>query len=311
MFSSLKRKCVVVLAGLSLALSVVLPGVAQTPTEVRIAVAANFFNAANSLVSQYYTEYGRNTYTFTVISGATGNFLAQLMADPVGSPSYDLFLAADTASPETLYRADPSRADEPINYAIGQLALYSNAINGPDITDAPAVLLHYPSDSPHQLFVVADPDVAPYGNASRYVLYNYFNTGSTTFQYVLSDGATMNQANVYEAPDIGQAYNAIAAIGSTTPLGFIAHSYACSSPPLPANVLWVVPTNTYPYPELLQAGAVLINRDTDKHDGAEDFLAFITDQSDAAVINIITNQYCYALPPTSKSASVRHKVVKK
>jgi hypothetical protein len=56
------------------------------------------------------------------------------------------------------------------------------------------------------------------------------NCGSLTpcaYQYVLSDGVTMNNTNVWEAVDIGAAYAKVAAEDPDYPLGFIAHSEVC------------------------------------------------------------------------------------
>ncbi|WP_323845319.1 molybdate ABC transporter substrate-binding protein [Microbulbifer magnicolonia] len=145
----------------------------KAPTELRIAVAANFRPALETLRGEFEQDC---QCRLIIVSGATGMLYSQIRA---GAP-FDIFLAADSRRPLLLERdgliADGSRR----TYARGQLALWvrrtltsAGAEQLPDFM--PATLM-----TAEQLvrllqgwrgkIVIADPQLAPYGDAAVQLL---------------------------------------------------------------------------------------------------------------------------------------------
>lgn len=117
---------------------------------LRVAVAANFREAAQTLAERYEAEYAQ---TVTLSSASTGALAAQLRN---GAP-FDLLLAADRERPNTLYR-DGLALDKPVCFARGSLVLLGN-------DDLNAALT-----TPALRIAIANPVTAPYGAAALQVL---------------------------------------------------------------------------------------------------------------------------------------------
>jgi len=119
---------------------------------VNVAVAANFTAVAEDLAALFRAETGHEA----VLSfGATGQLYAQITQ---GAP-FDVFLAADDTRPAQAVRDGYGVEGSTFTYAIGQLVLYSAAL---DLGDGPAVLAAGRFDK----LAIADPATAPYGAAA-------------------------------------------------------------------------------------------------------------------------------------------------
>ena len=133
-------------------------GTAAQAAEVRLAVAANFQKPIEAMVEPFKKEIGHD---LKISIGATGAFYSQIVA---GAP-FDVFLAADSATPEKLEKEGKAVAGTRQLYAIGRLALWSadaNKVKG----DGMALI----KAGAFNKLAIADPPVAPYGVAAQQAL---------------------------------------------------------------------------------------------------------------------------------------------
>ncbi|MBC7142328.1 MAG: molybdate ABC transporter substrate-binding protein, partial [Rhodobacteraceae bacterium] len=83
-----------------------------------VAVATNFRPVVDALAEGFAAETG---HRIEVSAAATGKLAAQIEA---GAP-FDVFLAADAATPERLVTEGVADGDTRFTYAVGQLVLWS------------------------------------------------------------------------------------------------------------------------------------------------------------------------------------------
>ncbi len=122
---------------------------------LRIAVAANFFPVLQQIIPEFEQQ---QKVKIQLISGATGALYQQIVH---GAP-FDIFLAADSVRPQLLEQKKLIVTQSRVNYAIGQLALYS-ASKTSIFTLADLKNL---ASSKHR-FAIANPKIAPYGKAAK------------------------------------------------------------------------------------------------------------------------------------------------
>ena len=125
---------------------------------VAVAVATNFHASMEALVQEFETQ---TDHDVLLSSGSTGGLYAQIVN---GAP-YDVFVAADTRRPTLLATSGLGVARSQTTVAIGQLVLWSadgDLIDGQDLS-----LLQ---DSRIRFLAIANPDLAPYGEAARQAL---------------------------------------------------------------------------------------------------------------------------------------------
>jgi len=123
-----------------------------------VAVAANFHGPMKTLIQDFETK---TDHDVVLISGSTAGLFAQIVN---GAP-YDVFIAADTLRPTLLATSGLGVAQTQTTVAIGQLVLWSvnrDLIDGQDLS-----LLR---DSRVRFLAIANPDLAPYGEAARQTL---------------------------------------------------------------------------------------------------------------------------------------------
>lgn len=119
--------------------------------EVHVAVAANFRTTAETINALYTARYGNQVI---LSSGSTGVLHSQISA---GAP-FDILLAADRDSPESLVSAGFGIAAEQFCYARGQLALVGSNRTLEDL------------NNPRLSLAIGNPQTAPYGRAAWEVL---------------------------------------------------------------------------------------------------------------------------------------------
>lgn len=124
---------------------------------LRIAVASNFTPVLKMLLADFTQQTGIKTQ---IISGASGAMFLQIKH---GAP-FDIFLSADSQRPKQLELAGYALKNSRKTYAVGQLALYSSAM------DSPKYLSIEQLQSPPKRFAIANPDIAPYGKAAKETL---------------------------------------------------------------------------------------------------------------------------------------------
>ncbi|MDR0550365.1 MAG: substrate-binding domain-containing protein [Deltaproteobacteria bacterium] len=260
--------------------------------QVPVAVAANFEKPMDALIIDFTSKY--DDYEIVATYGATGDFLAQIQAQPVGQSPFALFLAANKAAPDALVTdGRASSTDE--TYANGALALISNT-TGPAVGPSDATAISVLSNKSFTgKCVIANTEKAPYGGQSKVVLSRQeINTNN---QYVVNTDPTqtcdpslqMNCANIDVQPDIGTVYAKVGQNDPNFPIGFVALSEVCGRTD---PKIWIVNPSFY---SPLEQGMVTVktNFGADTDAGATAFYNYLLNDSDAHTIIL---RYCYTLP---------------
>jgi molybdate transport system substrate-binding protein len=133
-------------------LALVISAPAARAGETRIAVAANFTDAAREIGALFDATSGhRAVFSF----GSTGQLYAQIGQ---GAP-FDAFVAADRDRPQKAVDDGLAVPGSRFTYATGRLALYSRQ---PGLVAGPQVL----TDANVTRLAIANPATAPYGAAA-------------------------------------------------------------------------------------------------------------------------------------------------
>ncbi len=218
---------------------------------VAVAVAANFHAPMEALVQHFETRFDHDV---TLISGSTGGLYAQIVN---GAP-YDVFIAADTQRPALLAISGRGVAHSQTTVAIGQLVLWSadrDLIDGQD--------LGMLRDSRIRFLAIANPDLAPYGEAARQAL-------------VAMDLWESWSSRLVYGENIAQAY-AMVSTGNAE-LGLIAHSQVVAD--TSAGGYLLVPQALY---EPIRQDAILLERSA-SNAAAAALLVFLATPEAKAVI---------------------------
>jgi molybdate transport system substrate-binding protein len=237
-------------AALLLALPPAAPAAAE---EAVVAVAANFAEVVERLEERYERGSG---HTLTVVVGSTGKLYAQIAH---GAP-FDVLLAADQARPRRLEAEGLAVAGSRFTYATGRLALWSREpgrVGG----DGAATL----RQGELRLLAIANPALAPYGEAARQTL------ESLGLWEQLEDRLVMGET-------VGQAY-ALVASGNAE-LGFVALSYLRSPRHPAAGNRWEVPARLH---APIRQDAVLLAHAAG-NPAARGFLAFLRGDGARAIV---------------------------
>lgn len=155
---NLRRRFLALLATLALGPWSLVLRAAPAPA-VSLAAASDLISCLDALNSAFAAT--EPATTFTVATGSSGNFFAQIKN---GAP-YDLFLSADLSYPRALidaHLADPASLTP---YAVGRLVLWTTRTDLA-LNDLAAVV----RDPRVKKFAIANPAHAPYGRAARQVL---------------------------------------------------------------------------------------------------------------------------------------------
>jgi Bacterial extracellular solute-binding protein len=286
-----------------------------TSTNINLAVASNFYgvppknSAITDIILAFETEYAKSNYTVTVVDNGSTSTLADHIISG-NTLKVDLFLAADTTTPEELL-TDHFKLVSPynyppmppllytFNYAQGLLAVLTNW-PGLDLSCNTGTCGYNPFI--YRTAAVADPARAPYGAAAQTLLADIY-------------GITVPSNHVQTYPNITATYDAVIARKDT--VGFVALSAICHDGTYPTsgtnalvyfpvgpNYYTPAPPNlVYNYNPLTQAG-IAVKR-TPARTAAEntelaDFVDFMTDfttapNPDSAMITTL-KKYCYSAP---------------
>lgn len=118
-----------------------------------LAVASNFVPTAQAIAADFTAETG---YEVRISNGSTGKLHAQIMN---GAP-YDVFLAADSNSPQHIEDSGLGVSATRFTYALGLLVLWSSAASA---TECSLTL----ADLGEARLAIANPVTAPYGRAAK------------------------------------------------------------------------------------------------------------------------------------------------
>ena len=175
------------IAAASGALSLMLGGAAFAG-ETKVAVAANFTEAAKAIAARFKARTGHDA---SLSFGSSGQFFTQIAN---GAP-YEVFLSADVERPQKAETEGLAVPGSRFTYATGRLVLYSKT---PGLVDGKGAVL---KTGKFEKLAIADPKAAPYGQAAvetltRLKLYDALKprivTGASitqAFQYVQTGAA--------------------------------------------------------------------------------------------------------------------------
>jgi len=231
------------------ALSFALAPIAQAG-EVAVAVAANFIGPMQALAAAFEQETGHKT---VVSSGSTGQFYAQIKN---GAP-FDVFLAADSATPAKLEAEGHTVSGSRFTYAIGTVVLWSKKegfVDGEVLKKGSFAYL-----------AIADPEKAPYGAAAVETLKKLGVFDTLKSKFVTGN----NIAQAHQFVETGNAE-----------LGFVALSQVYKDGKLTGGSGWIVPDNLH---EPINQDAVLLARGKD-NPAASALLQYLKGPKAAAVI---------------------------
>jgi molybdate transport system substrate-binding protein len=280
------------------------------PANINLAVASNFYGVppSNSAITDLISAFQALNpgWTVTVVdNGATATLESKIING--NTAGVDLFLAADTATPQDLlinhfdlvasYNSSRRPPLYTFNPAGGILALLSNK---------PGVNLSCETDtcgysSSYSSVAIADPELAPYGVAAQSVLIGI---------YGLAPPLSSN-SHVHEYPNITATFNAV--IAQTDPVGFVAMSAICLNGKYPTSgtsALAYFPVQASPedpsmlvnsYNPLTQAGVPIRQRRSQaQNDELSAFVAFLTDFTSPPApdspMTATLRKYCYSAP---------------
>jgi molybdate transport system substrate-binding protein len=242
---------------------VVLSGLMSLPVcagEVSAAVASNFSAPMRQIAALFRKESGHNV---KLSFGSTGIFYAQIRE---GAP-FDVFIAADTATPQRLEDEGLAVTGSRFVYALGQLVLWSAQ---PGYVDAHGVVLR---NGRYKKLGIADPKLAPYGQAAKQML------DALKLWHIVKSKLVIGE-------NITQAWQ-FAATGNSE-LAFVALSQIMRDGKVSEGSYWIVPAHLY-NPIRQSAELLTVAKD---NDAARAFLAFLGSEKAAAVMR----SYGYELP---------------
>nr|MBO2510070.1 molybdate ABC transporter substrate-binding protein [Gammaproteobacteria bacterium] len=185
--------------------------------EVQVAVAANFAGPLQAMAEDF-----RNTTGHRLVAsfGATGQFYAQIRH---GAP-FEVFLAADAATPARLEEEGEALPGSRFTYAIGTLALWSAR---PGYVDAGGGVL---KGQGFRHLAIANPKTAPYGQAAIQVLERLGLREALAGRLV--EGQSITQAHQFVA-------------SGNAELGFVALSQIQQDGRLGSGSAWIVPAGLH------------------------------------------------------------------
>ncbi len=199
---------------------------------VSAAVAANFAAPMKAIAARFEHDTGHRV---RLSFGASGRFFAQIRH---GAP-FDVLLSADDEKPARLEAAGLAVPGSRFTYALGAIVLWSAR---PDLVDAQGRVLE---TGTFRHLALANPKLAPYGEAARSVLQKR------------GLWSTLRGRLVY-GENIAQTYQFVAS--GNAELGFVALSQVLKDGQIRAGSAWRVPAELYPP---IRQQAVLLNRGAD------------------------------------------------
>jgi len=226
-----------ILAVATLALGLLAP--AATAGEAKVAVAANFTNAAKEIAARFETSTGdRAVFSF----GSTGQLYTQISQ---GAP-FEVFLAADQERSKKAVAENLAVSGTLFTYATGKIVLYSRE---PGVVNGEAIL----KTAAFNKIAIANPVTAPYGAAAVQAMKALGVYDALSAKFVQGN----NIAQTFQFVDSGNAA-----------VGFVALSQIALHD---KGSRWIVPEALY---SPIAQDAVLLKRGAE-NPVARAFLAFL------------------------------------
>lgn len=236
------------IAALSGALSLMLGGAALAG-ETKVAVAANFTDAAREIAAKFKARTGHDA---TLSFGSSGQFYTQIAN---GAP-FEVFLSADVERPQKAEAEGLSVPGSRFTYATGRLVLYSRT---PGLVDGKGAVLK--TDKFDKLSI-ADPKAAPYGQAAV----------ETLTKLKLYDAL---KPKIVQGASITQAFQYVQT--GAAELGFVALSQVVGEQ---GGSRWVVPASNH---TPIEQQAVLLKTGQNS-EAAKAFVTFLKSGEAKAII---------------------------
>lgn len=219
--------------------------------DVRIAVAANFTDAARDLITAFSDVTGLEA---VASYGSTGKLYAQI---DNGAP-FDVFLAADSRRPELLEENSQGVTGTRFTYARGKLALWSPV---PGTFEDPKTWLE---SGEFARLAIANPKTAPYGFAAQEVL-----TELGVWESL--------QSRLVRGDSIAQTFQFVATTNAQS--GFVALSQVRAWDEKGGS-LWMIPQSYY---SPINQQAILLSRSENKN-AARQWLEFLRSDKATGII---------------------------
>ena len=226
--------------------------------DITLAVAANFISAAKQLAADFEAQ---SDHQITIAVGSTGAHYAQIRH---GAP-FDIFFAADAATPKRLEYEKRIIPNSRFTYAQGQLVLWNpKAAQVEETSNVPTEVLIQKAltETSFSHLAIANPRLAPYGLAAQQTL---MNLG-------LLDAL---QTKIVRGENVGQSYQFIHSGAAT--LGFVSLSQIIGQGQRSRGAYWLVPQKLY---TPIEQQAVLL---TDNK-AAREFLVFVRSDAGKKII---------------------------
>jgi molybdate transport system substrate-binding protein len=217
--------------------------------DATVAVANNFFGPMTRLVTDFSSH---SEHVIQISTGATGQLYAQITN---GAP-FDLFFAADTATPAKL--VTDGLASHPFTYAKGSLVLWSES-TGVDVKQQLSAM-------EFSYLAMANPKLAPYGLAAQQSLEKLALYDKVADKLVLGKG--LNPTYQYVVTGNAQ-------------LGFVAKSQVYEDNRFKTGSYWEVPTDYY---QEIKQDAVTLSAG-EKNPAVSAFLDYLKTEPAQAIIN--------------------------
>ena len=215
---------------------------ADSDEALRVAVASNFGSTAAAIVDAYTAKTGVGV---DLIVSSTGKLYAQISR---GAP-FDVFLSADERRPEMLF--EKNLMETPQAYAEGILTLWAPQAGNYKVCTETEIL------RTARRIAIANPEVAPYGEAARQVL-------EEPALAVLSSG------KVTQSESVGQAFSLVA-VGAVE-AGLVSYAQVLQYEGNSEHCLLKISPDRHL--ALKQSGGVLVG--SQQSDRARDFMNFLT-----------------------------------
>ncbi|MEL0166649.1 MAG: molybdate ABC transporter substrate-binding protein [Pseudomonadaceae bacterium] len=220
--------------------------------EVQVAVAANFTAPMQDIAQAFEQDTGHRV---VAAFGSTGQLYAQISH---GAP-FEVFLAADAATPARIEQDKLAVSGSRFTYASGALALWSADANL--ISDGEQLL----RSGNFQHLAIANPKTAPYGLAATQVMQQLGLSAALAGKLV-------------EGQSIGQTYQFVAS--GNAELGFVALSQVYRNGEITTGSAWQLPAGLY---EPIHQDAVLLDKGAD-NPAAAALLSYLKGERAAAII---------------------------
>ncbi|TXH67034.1 MAG: molybdate ABC transporter substrate-binding protein [Thiothrix sp.] len=211
--------------------------------EVQVAVAANFSKPLEVLATAFKASSG---HELNMSAGASGKLYAQIEN---GAP-FEVFLSADSKTPQKLVEAQLAVAESQFTYALGKLVLWSST---QDYIDPQGEVL---KKQEFKHLAIANPQTAPYGAAAVEALDHLGLKKSL-------------ESKLVQGENISQTYDFVST--GNAELGFVAWSQVAQEGVLKAGSVWQIPEDLY---TPIQQDAVLLLKGKDNK-AAQAFLDFL------------------------------------